>query len=199
MRKIILLSLVCLSTNIFAQKSFFGIDAGINVANQRQVVTYIPINQQSVYFFQNAIKPSFGVFFQHNASDLFFLRAGARYMGMGYTDKDPANNLDINYLTLPLSLHYNANKHLSLSAGSYVCFKLGGTKSANVDVANYHANDFGFSFGVEHDVYKNFSLSALYFVGLKNIWLNDVAPGMTLKYTNRALQISLIYKFKKKS
>src|SRR5262249_32180895 len=117
----------------------------------------------------------------------------------GYKDKNaPVDNLSIDYLAFPVVFQYMASKHLSFNTGPYLSFTLGGTKINNEDITKtYHKNDFGFSVGPEHDVYKNLSLAANYIIGTKNIWLND--QGGTVKYTNRALQFTLIYKFRKPS
>lgn len=204
MKKCLLVLFVCTACCAFAQKSFFGVDAGINVANQRVVLTnYLGPYPSGKNFFYNVIKPTFGIFYQYGFTEKVALRGGARYMGLGYrlpqtnsfvyTVKD---NVDISYLTLPLSVHYHANKQFILNAGVYLSFTLGGTDRANEEITKtYHKNDFGFSLGGEHGIYKNLALGVNYFIGLKNIWLND--EGGNLKQTNRALQFTLIYKFKK--
>ncbi|SRR5260221_6546003 len=206
MKKIFFLLFVCFGECAFAQKSFFGVDAGVNVANQRIASTLLSggYTSNTVSFRFNTVKPTFGVFYQKGFSDLLALRLNAQYMGLGYDSKGSSGTpVDINYLTFPLTLHYVANKHLSFSTGPYLSFTLGGTKINDEDITStYHKNDFGFSFGAEHDLYKNFSFGINYFIGLKNIWLNDTqtVPGVyttTNKYTNRALQFTLIYKFKK--
>ena len=201
MKKFLLPLLTCLASCAFAQRSFFGVDAGINVANQRsRTVTpaFTPTSTITLnLFFQNTIKPTFGFFYQAGVSETVALRVQAQYMGMGYQDAlYSSNNVDINYLTFPVSIQYSANKHLSFGAGPYLSFTLGGTKINNEDITKtYHKNDFGFFIGGEHDLYKNFALGVKYFIGTKNIWLND--QNGTIKYTNRALQFTLIYKFKK--
>jgi hypothetical protein len=138
-----------------------------------------------------------GVFFQREIHKTLAVRIQARYMGMGYDVVGiPSNNLSINYLTFPGSLHYSVSNHLSFIAGPYLSFTLGGTKINNQDITKtYHKNDLGFCLGAEHDIYKNFALAVNYFVGTKNIWLDD--SNGAIKYTNRALQFTLIYKLKK--
>jgi hypothetical protein len=206
MKKMLPPLLAICSCCAFAQKSFFGVDAGINVANERTVSKYISngvtfINGVSFRF--NKIEPTFGLFYHLGLSETSGIRVGARYMGLGYRySQDSANSVSINYLTLPLSFHYKANKHLSFNSGAYVSFTIGGTKIDNEDITKtYHKNDYGVSIGGEHDLYKNFSIAVNYIIGLKNIWLNDNAiyPPFTInsKHTNRALQFTLIYKFKK--
>ncbi len=207
MRKIILLSFVGISSHLFAQKSFFGLNVGVNVANQRIAASYtggISPDYSYVYFLQNNIKPSFSVFYQYSFSGSVAMRINAQYMGMGYISKGSSlDKVDIDYLTFPVSVHYTANKHLSLNAGPYLSFTLDGTKINNQPITSvYHKNDFGFSFGGEHCLYRNLSIGINYVIGLKNVLLDDTINGLsgsigTVKYTNRALQLTLIYKFKK--
>lgn len=194
-----------------AQKSFFGIDAGINVANQRTVSKYTSNGTtllNGVGFRFNKVEPTFGFFYHFGLSEAFGIRVNAQYLGLGYKAKDVGTDVDINYLTFPLTFHYNVTQQLSLNSGAYVSFTLGGTKINNEDITKtYHKNDYGISVGGEYAVYKNFSLSVNYIIGLKNIWLNDNATypdpvlniNVNSKYTNRALQFAVIYKFKKKT
>lgn len=191
--------LTLISWQAQSQKSFFGVDAGINVANQRVYVDF-GFGSNSTLFFKNTVRPAFGVFYQLDFSNGLAFRANAQYMGLGYkADNATVSNLSINYLTIPLTLFYSVNHHLRFNAGPYVSFTIGGTKINNQDITKtFHKNDFGFGFGAEHDLYKNFALGINYYVGLKNIWLADInTSGGTIKYTNRALQFTLIYKFKK--
>ena len=187
-------------------------NAGINVANMREhiVDNIASNNNQSVSaFYQNSIKPTFGIFYEYRFNEKMGLRLNVQYMGLGYKNNDPnlslVENLTINYISLPLTFHYSVNKHLSFSSGPYLSFTLGGTKINNQSITKtYHHNDDGFIIGGEHDLYKGLAISANYIFGLKNIWLNDTSndpSGSTThtKVTNRALQISLIYKFKKSS
>ena len=202
MKKIFFVLFGCLASCAFAQKSFFGVDAGINVANQR-IVTSLTSNGNpsldGMGFQANKVQPTFGVFYHHPLSHAISVRVNAQYMGMGYNSRAKSgSNVDINYLTFPITFHYHANKHLSLNAGPYLSFTLGGTKTNGMDITKtYHKNDFGFSFGGEHDLWKNFALGINYFIGLKNIWLSDevtLLPGLnaSYQYTNRALQFTVI-------
>jgi hypothetical protein len=206
MKKLILPLFLVFGSCGFAQKSFFGVNAGINVANQRTVSKYTSngvVIVNGVGFRFNKVEPTFGLFYHFGLSETSGIRVNAQYMGLGYKAKDVGTDVDINYLTFPLTFHYNVTQHLSFNSGAYVSFTLGGTKINDEDITKtYHKNDYGISIGGEHDLYKNLSLSVNYIIGLKNIWLNDIqtAPGfftIDSKYTNRALQFTLIYKFKK--
>jgi hypothetical protein len=181
------------------QHSYFGFEAGVNVANQR-IVTYTSYGPTQITFHESVVKPTFSVYYQFGLTEKIGARIKASYMALGFTggysDQYTMGKVDINYLTIPITLFYKANQHLSLTGGAYVSFTLGGSRPFNQDILSiYHKNDFGFSFGGEHDIYKGLALSVNYFMGLKNIWLND--QNGNIEYTNRALQIALIYKFKK--
>jgi Outer membrane protein beta-barrel domain len=210
MKKNILLALVCCAHCALAQKSFFGVDAGINVANQRtHIISTSPnFTTSGSGFGQNVVKPTVSVFYQLNVNDQMGLRLNASYMGMGYQQVGTNNdNVEINYLTFPLAFHYYVNKYLSFNAGPYLSFTLGGSKINNQPITStYHKNDAGFNIGGEHIIYRNLSIAATYVIGLKNIILDDsifISDGTTttkigeIKRTNRALQFTLIYKFKK--
>ncbi|MBS1680752.1 MAG: porin family protein [Bacteroidetes bacterium] len=198
MQKIFIACFVVGSIQTFAQKSFFGVDAGINIANQREQTVFSPVLKGS-FFFKNDLKPTFGVFYEYGISKILAVRVNLQYMGLGYRGSAPGfSHFDINYLTIPLKVKYSANEHFSLTAGTYLSFTLNGTKINNQNITNYyHKNDFGFSIGAEHDIYKNFALGVNYIIGTKNILLDD--QGGIYKYNNRALQLTLIYKFKKTS
>jgi hypothetical protein len=199
--------LIGISLNSFAQKSFFGVDAGVNIANQRVVFSPSgPYYSSSInsQFYQNTVKPTFGVFYQSNFSESVGVRLAIQYMGLGYKDRlSNQHSVNINYLTFPLSLHYTLNKKFSIHSGGYLSFTLHNTKVTNqsnaiVSVTSvYHDNDTGIFLGGEHCLGKDFFLAVNYFIGTKNIWLND--NNGAVKYNNRALQFTLIYKFKKKS
>jgi hypothetical protein len=211
MKKIFLLSLVCYSSCALAQKSFFGVEAGINVANQRIFFPYPLSSGNQITFHGNVVKPLISVFYQREISNKLEVRIKASYAGFGFNDPNamyyPYNatvyffkNVDINYLMLPINLYYKANSHLLLGGGPYVSFLVGASQINGQDVTSvYHKNDFGIILGGEHDIYKNFSLNISYVIGAKNIWLNDKdsSYGYTYSVTNRALQFTLIYKFKK--
>ena len=210
MKKNLCFSFLCFAQCAFAQKSYLGVNAGINVANQR-IVTHLTLNGAPVLdgtgFQTNKTQAAFGIFYHFLLSDATGIQVNAQFMGLGYkSNGNSGSDVEVNYLTFPITFHYQANKHFSLNTGPYISFTLGGTKINNQDITkSYHKNDFGFSFGGEHDLWKNFALGINYFIGLKNIWLNDVVaipiqPGLnaSYKYTNRALQFILIYKFKKK-
>jgi hypothetical protein len=216
MGKIILLLFVCISSNLIAQKSFFGVDAGLDVANQRVHVNYYnysytssssqptPAQPISTFFFQNLLRPTYSVFFQKNFNEKMGVRVKAQYLALGYRNagSDP-DRVEINYLSFPVTFNYSI-KNFHLNTGVYLTFTLNGTRINGQEITKtYHKNDNGLLFGVEYDVYKNFAIATSYIFGLKNIWLNDKIgqPYLgiigTTHYTNRALQFTLIYKFKK--
>ena len=209
MRKFILFSLVSISSHLMAQKSFFGVDAGVNVASQRTVLT-INAPGSTVHSTSSGavvIKPIFGVFYQRGFSKNMGVRLDAQYMGMGTKANGfQTRDIEINYLTLPLTIHYSVKDRLSFNAGPYLSFTLGGTRLNNEPVTKtFHQNDRGFRFGGAYEFYKNISVNINYVLGLMNVWLADTSTDNVTNTTyhtkvmNRALQFSLIYKFSKNS
>jgi hypothetical protein len=201
MKRFLVFIFICVVQCAIAQKSFFGVDAGADVANQ---LTHVPDGFGTTSgnkFYQNSLKPTFGVFYQYGFNGKMGLRLNAQYFGLGYKDKD--FTVDINYLTLPLTFHYSLNERFSFNMGPYLSFTLGGTKLYNEPITKiYHKNDHGLIIGGEYDFYKNLSVGLGYIFGLKNILLDDSIRDIngnvgTVKVTNRALQFTLIYKFKK--
>jgi hypothetical protein len=186
MKKVILFSWLLTSVYLAkSQSSYFGADAGINLASQ-------VISSQSSSM---AARPTAGVFYHWAFSEKFAARVNAQYMGMGYSN-GPIGDLSINYLTFPLALHFSANEKLSFNGGAYVSFTLGGTMiNSNEITKTYHKNDNGFYGGAEYDLSKKIAVSLNYYLGTKNIWLDD--QGGTIELNNRALQLLLIYKFRK--
>lgn len=195
--KILFLILVSCSVSL-AQKSFFGANAGVNIAYQRTVnemVDFLGVRHKFIVLTESAAKPTIGVFYQYGLSELFAVRLNVQYMGLGY------KNVDINYLTLPFTFHYAASKYLSLNAGASISFTLGGTSLGGQEITKtFHKNDMAFSIGLEHNIYKSLALGVSYYIGSKNILLADTdSNGNSYNQTNRALQLTLIYKFKKPS
>ena len=201
MKKLLLPLIMGFGSCAFAQKSFFGVNAGLNVANQLVHVDDGFGSASGNHSYQSSLKPTFGVFYQYGFNERMGLRLNAQYMGLGYKDDD--FTLDINYLTFPLTFHYSVNERLSFSTGPYLSFTLGGTNLFNEPITKtYHKNDHGLSVGGEYGFYKNLSIGVSYIFGLKNILLDDTITDIngntgTIKVTNRALQFTLIYKFKK--
>ena len=198
----IFLSLLLIRKINFAQPSFFGGDASINISTLRMYS--IDGTSSSTVFNQNVVRPSIGFFYQKGISNKFSIRAVVRYMGLGYQSDyynlttPPSTNID--YLTFQISINYHINKHLNIVIAPYLSFTLGGTQINNQEITKtFHKNDHGFSIGAEYDVYKNFAMGLHYYIGLKNIILNDSQNGIEITDTNRTLQIVMAYKFRKLS
>src|SRR6185369_9671481 len=100
MKKVILFSLVSISSHLMAQKSFFGVDVGVNLANQRTHIS-AGFSNSGTHYYQNSFKPTCGAFYQYGFNERMGLRLNAQYVGLGY--KDNNFTLDINYITLPLT------------------------------------------------------------------------------------------------
>jgi len=202
MPKILTISvaLFLLYSQAFAQKSFLGVDAGINVANLR---THVSDGFGTATSYQNNLRFTGGAFYQYGFTEKMGLRLTAQYMGLGYVDQ--GFSVNINYLTFPLNFQYFVTPRLSFNTGPYLSFTLGGTRIYNQAITSiYHKNDHGLSIGGTYEFHKNICISIGYVIGLKNILLADTIKDIngntgTITYNNRALQLTLIYKFTKPS
>ena len=184
----------------FSQKSFFGMDGGINISTLRmQATTNGP---STVSYNDHVLRTSIGAFYQRGLSNKFSLRLGARYLGLGYQSETyylttpPSTNID--YLTFQVALNYHLTKRLQFGFSPYLSFTIGGTPINNQEITKtFHKNDHGISLGAEYDIYKNFSIGLHYYFGIKNIILNDALNGVEIYDTNRAFQILIGYKFRR--
>src|SRR5260221_8008562 len=96
MRKIILPFLVCISFRLIAQKSFFGVDAGVNVANQRvsDPMGYLGFRHSGGFFYNNLARPTIAVFYHYELNKIGF-RLATQYMGLGYSN--PSSGFSFSY------------------------------------------------------------------------------------------------------
>ncbi|NOS54687.1 MAG: hypothetical protein HOP37_00350, partial [Cyclobacteriaceae bacterium] len=123
MKYLILVSIV-VSSRAYSQKSFFGIDAGINLSNQRTSArSNGKVNQ--VAFELTAARLTVGIFYQQSISKMLSVRLGANYNGLGFRDEDIKSygpiygfsSTDIDYVTFPVNLIYQANPHFRVTIG----------------------------------------------------------------------------------
>ncbi len=85
MKKLLFLVLAGCTSSAFAQKSFFGVDAGINVANQRavsQVISNGTTVINDVVFQFNKVAPTFGLFYHFGLSETTGIRVGGPVYGI---------------------------------------------------------------------------------------------------------------------
>jgi hypothetical protein len=202
MKKIFLIAFIFFFSSCYSQKSYFSVDAGMNLAHLRISLEnpYNPVREKVAL--ENIIRPTGGLFYQFNLSDLFALRIGARYFGLGSATKGQPD-LNLNYLSTPICFNYSINSNFNASAGAYFSFLLNDDSYFGLPIhLRFSKNDFGTVLGLEHKLYKNFSIGAHYYLGLKNIYLYDKRVDSqggtwTTKYTNRVFQFSIIYKFRR--
>lgn len=185
---------------VSAQKFSYGMDAGINIANQRVVSVFFLGAGSNTYFYNNLVRPTVSFYSQYNASERLGLRLSLRYSGMGYQIVSPSTSyydyvdkkVRINYLTVPLTLHIAVSDRVSVNAGGYLSFTLGGNDlNGKTATTTFHKNDHGIQLGTEVKVYKDIAIGVSYVIGLKNIWLNDFGDSYIQK--NRALQLTVSY------
>lgn len=208
MRKILVVVFSFGASCVFAQKRYFGVEAGINIAHQN--VTGVPpsgaVPGMGTQFYSIAL-PLAGVFYHCDLSATIGARLGLRYSSLGFGNHN-GPQVVINYLSIPLNIHVNVSKCISVTAGSYVSFTINNSTFASTVPTSYfykrdpitdwyHKNDFGLLLGAEFKPEPRVNIAVGYLFGTKNIWLKDM--GGAYKFTNGALQLTFIYKFARSS
>jgi len=215
MKKSLLIAVLAIIANsTFAQTIKFGLDAGINLANQS--------------FHANSETPTFNN--TKNITDFhagglvdigfthFSLQPGLLYINKGYqfnealttVDGSMSKNYDFkfkyHYLELPINVLYKAQVgtgKVFAGAGPYVAYALsgsapflnnspGGTQRVSLfDYINNKRFDYGLNFTAGYQLKNGFGLSAQYGLGLGN--LEDSKYG---SQRNRVISLSVLYFFK---
>lgn len=206
MRNFALLSLVCLSSQISAQKSLFGLTLGLSSSYQKEVIT----SYGSYYGYSGntarITQPTLGFFYQLSFAEKISLRVNTQLMVMGEdSDQLVRDEMDIVYLTIPVTMRIEMAKRFYFHGGTYGSWFLSGrsttqtngyyTKQIDAD-KTYNKTDFGLVGGFEYDLSRRWAINARYFLGLPNVWTNDKDYNGTYKAYNRSVQLAMIYKFK---
>ncbi|MFN8340798.1 MAG: outer membrane beta-barrel protein [Cyclobacteriaceae bacterium] len=183
-------------SGLYAQQKGWGVEAGYSITNQRTVMK--TPSSESISFGRNASRFALGAFRDFSIGKGLSLRGGARYTAMGFAKHGYIESVSINYLTLPVSLRYFASDYLSIGAGVYLSFTVGGsTLNGQAITRTYHKNDDGVFLLAEYKLPANLSVSMQYVIGHKNVILADSDPILQFSQTttNRALHLMLIYHF----
>lgn len=191
MKKILLLFLL-FPTFSFSQMDF-GVKGGGLISNIKTENDFYNKNRTSFYF---------GGFTEYKPSN-FGLNGSLEYLNTG-AKKDDFSNLSIRQVNLFLSGKYYLVDRLSVSAGGYIGYILGGDMEVDYTKLNiYNPNDpafmesgkysyddylsnidLGLTVGIEFTIYKGLFVEARYMFGLNNIF-KDVE--LTDSYDNPAI------------
>jgi opacity protein-like surface antigen len=182
MKKIILSAVAVMAfgfTN--AQSAKFGVKAGLNISNLTGDVS------------NNSSKTgiALGASVEFKVSDKFAIQPELVYSVLGAKDNSINENLNLDYLTIPVVAKYYVADKFSLEAGPQIGFLLS-AKAGSTDVKSaVNSTDFGLNFGAGYDFTKNLSAGVRYTAGLSNIAKDSGSD----KVHNSNFAIALGYKF----
>ncbi|NIF05257.1 PorT family protein [Chryseobacterium sp. Tr-659] len=199
MKKIFLGLALAAGTFAFAQKTTtntstsasspvrFGLKAGLNVSS------FSGNDSKSKAGFYG------GVFANIPVAQDFSFQPEVLYSGMGAKSKADSNaKVNLDYISVPLMLQYNALPNLYLEAGPQFSFLINSKlkyKSNSADGKDlFKSFDFGLGIGAGYYFTQNIGVTARYVAGLTDILKNrpDLSED---KSKNGVFQVGLAYKF----
>lgn len=196
------LSLVLIA-NLLCGQSAFNFKAGINLSNA--YTDFKPnFTSQNTAHHKNRMNGYAGVSAAFRISQAFYFVPELAYIGMGYKNPEDAfyslTDKRLDYISLPLSLKYQANDRFSVSTGAYLSYLVGSEGFTKVPISNLYAAeesstdlDGGILLGSEYLFYENWGLGVRYFYGLPDI---DKDGDDNYKMFNRGLQFYIFYQLK---
>lgn len=197
MKKIFLGLALVAGTFTFAQKTStstassspvrFGVKAGLNIST----LTENDFNSKAGFYG--------GVFANIPVAQDFSFQPEVLYSGMGAKIKG-SNDVKVNldYISIPLMLQYNALPNLYLEAGPQFSFLINSKLKANSNSADakdlFKSFDFGIGLGAGYYFTQNIGVTARYVAGLTDVAKNrpDLSED---KAKNGVFQVGLAYKF----
>lgn len=195
-RIVFTLSLVLVTNLLFGQTAFH-FKAGINLSNARS--DFGPKKPNTGHY-KNEVNGYAGVSAELRVSPTLYFVPELAYIGMGYKYPDDGllDNTRLDYVTLPLSLKYQANERFSVNAGAYLSYLLGSEGITKIPINNLYASedssadlDGGILLGSEYLFYQNYGLGIRYFYGLLDV---DKDRDDDYKMFNRGVQFYLFYR-----
>ena len=199
MKKLFLGAAVAMSSLTFAQQ--FGVKGGMNISSNSGLDD-LNVNSKSKIGF-NA-----GVFMNAPIAENFSIQPEVLYNNLGAKiTGDLAATINLDYISVPVMLQYNATPQFYLEAGPQFSFLTStSVKSDNpvvkaagealVDKDNLKSFDFGAGIGAGYWFTPNVGINARYVAGF-----SDIADNRASDDSNRArnnnFQIGLSYKFGK--
>lgn len=197
MKKILLGLALVAGTFTFAQKTAaaatssspvrFGLKAGLNISS----LSNSDSNSKAGFYG--------GLFANVPVAQDFSFQPEVLYSGMGAKAKADSNaKVNLDYISVPLMIQYNALPNLYLEAGPQFSFLINSKlkyKSSSTDGKDiFRTFDFGIGLGAGYYFTQNIGLTARYVAGLNDVIKNR--PDLsTDKSKNGVFQVGLAYKF----
>lgn len=185
---ILLPAIFLLSFISSAQKTTFGLKAGLNLAS---------LDTDDGINFETKTGIHFGGLVQIKLSSHFALQPELVYSGQG--GDWSGNKVILGYINIPVIAQYLVGKGFRLQfgpqLGTLISAKQRATNGTETDIDDFYDNvDFALCFGAGYLFSGGFGVDARY-----NWSFNDIADATTIDYSNRTIQIGVFYQFKKKA
>ena len=171
-----------------------GLKAGLNVSDilseSDDAVFSNPFDTKTGYHV--------GAFLEGPISNMLGLRAEALFVTKGADDRLSNNELDLNYLNVPLLLKVNPLSFWSIHGGAEFGFKL---SESNPKAFEEHNVDIGWAFGTSIKLFQRLGVEVRYLLGTTDLEESTIYTDLNgdpidVSFKNRSFQISLEYYFR---
>lgn len=188
MKKILLLTIAVCSFNLVqAQRTHFGLKAGLNAST-------LKVKNQDIYDYKAGLHV--GGLAHIHVTRQFAVQPELLYSNQGGKLQNSEVKHHVNYVTVPVMGQYMFGDGFRLQAGPQVGFLVGAKRQDQDDnkfniKENYEAVDFSLAAGLSFVSSSGFGADFRWLFGLTNI--NDVPPRNPIK--NNLGQIGVFYLF----
>mgnify|MGYP000436061532 CR=1 FL=1 len=171
-----------------------GVKAGLNFTDINVSDTEDP-NFKSLYDSKSGYHV--GAFLEGPITPLLGLRGEALFSTKGASNTFEDNELNLDYLSVPLMLKIKPLPFWAIHAGGEFGFKLDGDRAAIFDD---HKTDIGWAFGTSLKFFNRIGIEARYLHGTTNLgdgtnYTDINGNPIDVKFKNRSFQVSLEYYF----
>lgn len=179
----VILLLTCINAKA---QTHVGIKGGVNFSNVTNINGDTKVSGQGGLFVHNVLNKSWCI-----QPELLYSAQGEK----DFTENGVKNNLNLNYIQLPVMFQYNATRKFYLEAGPQagylVSAKREGPNDNKTSVRdNYKKFDFGVNAGVGVNATKNIGIFARY-----NLGLMDIAKSDDVNRKNRNFAVGAAIRF----
>ena len=192
MKKIYLFVLLLMSMTlggaVHGQGNYVGIKGGINFVTQNFSGGGGSTTPD------RAIKPHFGIVYNAMVSDVLAIQPELQYSGHGFQPVDGSriDDIDFNYIALPVMLKYYFNQAVNIHGGPELSFLIGGTEVNGVSVTDESTStNLALAIGLEVMASPNVGFVGRYLGGIVDI---DNTSSEIDQATNN-LQLSVLITF----
>ncbi len=193
----IVLALLLLSATADAQKSYYGIKAGLNIASLKLSFSGMSGSTNDLYSFHG------GVYAVFMTSEKFGFQPELLYSAQGAAGSGGSGNFNLNYLTVPVMMRFTFTPGALIQFGPQVGFLMGASVDGQDAKSGMNSVDFGLGFGLGFERPSGVNFGFRYVLGLSNTLSSSTTSGLGqlglsgITMTNQVIQLSVGYRFKR--